>query len=208
MKTNCLPLGDMQTNAYILEADDLRCIIIDPGAEPEKVSAYLTENQLRPLAILLTHTHFDHIGAVDQLRETYQIPMLCHENEQDWLGDPVKNSSHLGRTLITVKPADRFFTKEETLEMGPFQLAIIETPGHSPGGVSFYCKEIQTVFSGDTLFLRSIGRSDFYGGDHLALVKSNKEKLLKLPSDTIVLPGHGSATTIGDEQANNPFLQR
>ncbi len=208
MRYKQLPLGEMQTNAYVLETNDQQCIVIDPGAEWDQIVAYLEENHLEPLAILLTHAHFDHIGAIDELRARYQIPVYCHENEQDWLLDPEKNSSYLGSLPITVKPADHLFTKGETLRLGSFLLEIIETPGHSPGSVSIYCKEMQAVFSGDTLFRLSIGRADFYGGNHAQLLASIKEKLLKLPEDTVVLPGHGIASTIGYEQANNPFLQR
>lgn len=169
---------------------------------------HLQQHGLQPLAVLLTHAHFDHIGAVDDVRETYSIPVYVHTEEQDWLQDASLNGSALfmmGRS-ITAKPADELIEKEGTLSIGSFTFEVFETPGHSPGSVSYYSKEAAAVFSGDVLFQMSIGRTDLPGGSFNELIMSIEEKLFTLPDETAVLCGHGPETTIGFEKANNPFL--
>lgn len=208
MKWTQLPLGPLQTNAYILHNEKQECIIFDPGNEGEKLIGHLQQHGLQPLAVLLTHAHFDHIGAVDDVRETYSIPVYVHTEEQDWLQDASLNGSALfmmGRS-ITAKPADELIEKEGTLSIGSFTFEVFETPGHSPGSVSYYSKEAAAVFSGDVLFQMSIGRTDLPGGSFNELIMSIEEKLFTLPDETAVLCGHGPETTIGFEKANNPFL--
>ncbi|WP_028399204.1 MBL fold metallo-hydrolase [Ectobacillus panaciterrae] len=208
MKWTQLPLGPLQTNAYILHNEKQECIIFDPGNEGEKLISHLQQHGLQPLAVLLTHAHFDHIGAVDDVRETYSIPVYVHTEEQDWLQDASLNGSALfmmGRS-ITAKPADELIEKEGTLSIGSFTFEVFETPGHSPGSVSYYSKEAAAVFSGDVLFQMSIGRTDLPGGSFNELIMSIEEKLFTLPDETAVLCGHGPETTIGFEKANNPFL--
>lgn len=202
-----IPLGVLQTNAYILANEKNECLLFDPGAEGEKIKTVLREQKLVPLAILLTHAHFDHIGAIDEMKEEWNLPVYVHELEKEWLGNPMLNGSKsLMNAKITARPADKTIKGEEAIAIGSFQLSILETPGHSPGSVSYYCKELKAVFSGDALFKGSIGRTDLFGGNHDQLLKSIHEKLLALPEDTIVLPGHGPETTIIDEMETNPFL--
>ncbi|MFX3623832.1 MAG: MBL fold metallo-hydrolase [Ectobacillus sp.] len=208
MKWVQLPLGPLQTNAYILSNDTNECIIFDPGHEAQKLMGYLQQQNLKPLAILLTHAHFDHIGAVDEVRDAYNIPVYIHKKEKDWLSDPSLNGSEIfmmGRS-ITAKPADYLIEKEDTLTIGAFSFEVLETPGHSPGSLSYYCKEAGAVFSGDALFQMSIGRTDLPGGSFNELIMSIEEKLFALPDDTVVLCGHGPETTIVFEKENNPFL--
>lgn len=203
-----LPLGPLQTNCYIVSNDVKEAVIFDPGEEADIIFNVIEENKLKPLAILLTHAHFDHIGAVDEVRDEYNIPVYIHKYEADWLTDGQKNGSaaFLRNQSIFAREADHVIEKEGKMEFGQFTFSVFETPGHSPGSISFYNKELRTVFSGDALFQRSIGRTDLIGGDHELLIKSIKSKLLSLPDDVVVCSGHGPTTIIGDEKKHNPFF--
>lgn len=208
MEWKQIPLGLLQTNCYVLYNQQKDCIIIDPGSEGDKLITYLAKEELQPKAILLTHAHFDHIGAVEVIRKAFKIPVYVHEKEASWLSDPSLNGSQLflnGRSIIA-SPADKLLKVEGKLTIDEFTFEIFETPGHSPGSVSFYVKDINTVFAGDTLFQGSIGRTDLPGGSHEQLLNSIEEKLLILPAETKVLPGHGPTTTIEKEINLNPFL--
>ncbi|MFS1517932.1 MBL fold metallo-hydrolase [Bacillus sp. SCS-151] len=203
-----IPLGPLQTNAYILRNEQNECIIFDPGSEGDSFNELLTRKSLQPLAIVLTHAHFDHIGAVEDVRKKWGVPVYIHKAEQDWLTNASLNGSaffSLG-AVVCDRPADVIIDKEQQLTIGSFHFTVFETPGHSPGSLSFYCESIKTVFSGDTLFAGSIGRTDLPGGDHQQLLDSIHAKLLSLPEDTIVLAGHGPETTIEIEMSSNPFL--
>lgn len=208
MKWYPLPLGPIQTNCYFLSREDGKCLIVDPGEEPEKIIQYIGKASLKPIAILLTHAHFDHIGAVDPIREKYAIPVYIHKNEKDWLTDPVLNGSHkyFPDQGITAKPAEQLISAEQDMLIDEFSFKVFETPGHSPGSVSYYFESAGIVVSGDALFQMSIGRTDLPGGNHAVLIKSIHDKLLPLPEETVVLPGHGPATTIRQEMDANPFL--
>ena len=202
-----MPLGPVQTNCYILKKEDSSCLIIDPGSEGEKVIKVLKEQELTPVAIVLTHAHFDHIGAIDSVREEYGIPVYVHENEQDWLTSPELNcSNHMKVAPVQVNKADEIISGEQELTLGSFTFQIFETPGHSPGSISLYFKEDGIACVGDALFNGSIGRTDLPSGNHEQLLKSIHDKLLTLPEETVVLPGHNSITTIGNEMNSNPFL--
>jgi hydroxyacylglutathione hydrolase len=208
MKWNQLPLGPLQTNCYILSNNDGECIIFDPGEEAATLIQYIRTKKLKPLAILLTHAHFDHIGALDDIRDFFKIPAYVHEKEAKWLLDPALNGSQLfmGTDPVRLRPADKIIAAEEELVIGTFSFKLLKTPGHSPGSVSFYVAEQGLIFSGDVLFKDSIGRTDLPGGNHNELMKSIHEQLLTLPEDTIVLSGHGPVTTLLDELESNPFL--
>lgn len=208
MKWSQIPLGIMQTNCYIVEREDGSCLLFDPGSDGGNLIKWLEERKLRPRAILLTHAHFDHIGAVDEVREFFEIPVYVHEKEKNWLGAPMLNGSQYFRmkSLITARPADHLFLQEETRNLEGFDFAILETPGHSPGSISYYFEKEGFVISGDALFKGSIGRTDLPEGNHDQLLNSIHKKLLTLPEETIVMPGHGTATTIIDEMDTNPFL--
>lgn len=207
MKWNQIPLGPMQTNCYVL-SEDQNCLIFDPGEEPQKLIQYIQTKKLKPLAVLLTHAHFDHIGALDAIREQYQIPAYVHTKEAKWLTDPALNGSQkwFPDNPICLKPAENLLSGEQELVIGPFHFQLFETPGHSPGSISYYLKEQGMVFSGDVLFLNSVGRTDLPGGNEGELLQSIEDKLLTLADDTIVFPGHGPVTTIGDERENNPYI--
>ncbi|MEQ2526173.1 MBL fold metallo-hydrolase [Robertmurraya yapensis] len=202
-----IPLGPLQTNCYIVADYKKNCLIFDPGEEGKKLINRLEQRKLKPQAILLTHAHFDHIGAVDDIRDKYNIPVYIHTNEKNWLMDPSLNGSQffmMGQ--IKAKQADQLITSEGEMTVGDFTFEVFETPGHSPGSVSFYFKNDGFVVAGDALFQGSIGRTDLPGGNHEVLISSIHKKLLVLPEETIVLSGHGETTTIENEMDSNPFL--
>lgn len=208
MKWTQIPLGLVQANCYLLENEYNEAVIIDPGGEGERLISLVENKSLNPKAILLTHAHFDHIAAVDVLRREWSIPVYLHHAEQEWLADPAKNASatlpEVYETIIS--PADEIIEEEGILKVDSFSFEVIETPGHSPGSVSFYNQRESVVFSGDALFSGSIGRTDLYGGNHEQLMSSIAEKLLVLPDDVVVASGHGPETTIVREKQTNPFL--
>ncbi|GIO27515.1 MBL fold metallo-hydrolase [Ornithinibacillus bavariensis] len=206
MQINGFSLGPLGTNCYIVYHGN-QAIIIDPGEEANRIMEWLTENKLVPLAILLTHAHFDHIGAVEDLRNHFAIPVYVHPNEASWLSKPSLNGSVLFlRKEVKTREAE-VLINPGLLQIGPFEFEILYTPGHSPGSVSFYWKEEKKLISGDVLFNQGIGRTDLPGGDFDVLKESILYKLYQLPDDITVYPGHGPSTTIGDEKSLNPFIR-
>lgn len=203
-------LGPIQTNCYIVSNKNKECIIFDPGEEGVRLIKELRANGLKPLAVFLTHTHFDHIGAVEIIRETFQVPVYVHEKEVDWLADPMKNGSgkyaELPNYVVKAPLDEHIIRKEQAFEFGDFKFEAVFTPGHSPGSISYIFKEDGFAIVGDTLFDRSVGRTDLIGGSMTVLLKSIHDKLLSLPEDTIIYPGHGSYTTPAAEMEMNPFL--
>ncbi|WP_423799085.1 MBL fold metallo-hydrolase [Neobacillus sp. SAB-20_R2A] len=208
MKWQQIPLGSIQTNCYIVENKDKTCLIVDPGGDGKKLLNLLNTRGLKPLAVLLTHAHFDHIGAVEDVRNAYQIPVYIHKQEEKWLGDPALNGSQFFPLIEPIKAnaADHLIKDEGEMNIGEFTFHVYHTPGHSPGSVSYYFAKEGFVISGDALFQGSIGRTDLQGGNHTQLLKSIHDKLLTLPEETYVLSGHGAVTTIADEMDSNPFL--
>lgn len=208
MKWQRIPLGPLQTNAYILTNSNKECVIFDPGGDGQRLNAILRQQGLKPVAVLLTHAHFDHIGAIDDVIANWDVPVYIHEKEKNWLKDPALNGSAYfipGQEILS-KAEPTILPKEGSLVVNDFHLDLYYTPGHSPGSVSYYCKELGVVFSGDALFQGSIGRTDLPGGSHEQLLSSIHKKLLTLPEETIVLSGHGPETTIEAEMDSNPFL--
>ncbi|MBB5324695.1 glyoxylase-like metal-dependent hydrolase (beta-lactamase superfamily II) [Anoxybacillus tepidamans] len=207
MKWERIPLGPLQTNAYILSHLDGTCVVFDPGSEGGRLVRYIEEQGYQPLAILLTHAHFDHIGAINDVIKKWPVPVYIHEQEREWLSDPLLNGSayFIGEQVKAVC-TPHCLRDEATLTIGNFTFELLETPGHSPGSISYYCREIETVFSGDVLFAGSIGRTDLPGGNYEQLMQSIHDRLLVLPEETVVLSGHGPETTIGTEMDTNPFL--
>ncbi|CDQ39665.1 MBL fold metallo-hydrolase [Virgibacillus salexigens] len=205
MKIEIMSLGPLGTNCYIVYQDN-QALVFDPGGEPEKVKTFLSANQLDPKAILLTHGHFDHIGAVDTLRKFYEIDVYIHQAEADWLEDAQKNGSlmFIGETIQTQKP-DQLLAPEK-MTLGNFQFEIIHTPGHSPGSVTFLFHEQLMMISGDVLFYQGIGRTDLPGGNFEELKQSIKQKIYTLDKDFDIYPGHGPKTSIANEKKANPFI--
>ena len=203
-------LGLVQTNCYIVSNKNKECIIFDPGEQGSSIIKDLHKNGLTPLAIFLTHAHFDHIGAVDILRDAFDIPVYLHEAEVSWLVDPMKNGSgkyfELQNVVVSPPKDEHIIRKEQTFNISDFEFEAVFTPGHSPGSVTFIFKEDGFAIVGDTLFERGVGRTDLIGGSMDVLVKSIREKILSLPDDTIIYPGHGNHTTPAAEKNNNPFI--
>ncbi|SDB83095.1 MBL fold metallo-hydrolase [Shouchella lonarensis] len=202
-----IPLGPLQTNAYVLYNDQKEAVIFDPGGDGPALISWLKQQQLKPLAILLTHAHFDHIGAVDDVRDAFDCPVYIHQKEANWLENPTLNgSAFFPGENVTAKQANILLGNEKKLDIGPFTFTLRYTPGHSPGSTSYYYKPESVVFSGDALFQQGIGRTDLPGGNHTQLLESIHNQLLTCPEETVVASGHGALTTIGAEMANNPFL--
>ena len=210
MKIDHLVLGAYETNCYILRSDDTSgdCVVIDTGLRAEKIVEFLRENKLNPAAVILTHGHIDHIRGLALLRAEYpQMKVYIHETDSVMLAEPKKNLSGELGPGFTTEAADFLVNDGDLIELAQIKLRVIHTPGHTPGGICLYSAEEKKVFTGDTLFAGSVGRTDFYGGDGEQLIHGIKEKLLILADDTICYPGHGESTTIAEEKLHNPFLQ-
>ena len=202
-----MSLGMLGTNCYLgIRKDTLDTLIFDPGAEGDRLIRYIEREGLHPAAILLTHGHYDHIMAVRDLKEKYNLPVYAHEAEQEVLENPAFNLSTMFGSPVHMK-ADHPVTDGQMLEIAGVKIQVLHTPGHTPGGVSYYIDEATILISGDTLFADSVGRTDFPMGSMHTLVRSVREKLFVLEDDVSVLPGHGPETTIGWEKKNNPFVQ-
>ncbi|WP_411844321.1 MBL fold metallo-hydrolase [Salinicoccus sp. HZC-1] len=207
MNIKTLPLGMLETNCYILN-NGTGLLIIDPSSDAEVIKQEIEEIGLPVEGILLTHAHFDHIGALEETAAAYQIDTWVGKEETEWLADPDKNGSgkykNMGMEPIssTVEPK---ILKEGPMQLGSFEFEVYHTPGHSPGSMSFLFGDF--VVSGDVLFSGGIGRTDLYMSNHPDLIKSIRETLYALDEDTDVYPGHGPSTTIGEEKNTNPFVR-
>lgn len=206
MKITKIITGAIRENCYILSKNGY-ALIIDPGDEAEKIIDKITALDVYPVSILLTHAHFDHIGALDAVRKKYDIPVYIHELEEDALLESELNLSSITDKPFTTNPAEKIIYSEGPCSIGPFHFDIKHTPGHSVGSISFIFNDEKVVVSGDVLFRENIGRTDLGGGGHHVLLQSIHEKLMVLDDDFQVFPGHGMSTTIGHERQSNPFLK-
>ncbi len=200
-------VGVVVTNCFLAcNSETKETLIIDPGDQAQMLVDYIEDNGCHPVAVLLTHGHFDHCMAAEELAGRYGVSVYVHESDKETMENPAHNcSGMIGKRLAF--HADRYFHGEQDhLSIAGFEIDVFHTPGHTPGGVCFYVKSEHILFSGDTLFCESVGRTDFPGGSMSQIVRSIREKLLLLPNDTKVLPGHGEWTTIGNERQYNPFL--
>lgn len=192
-------VGAFCVNCYLVYNDEKEAVLIDPGAAPARIEKYIEKYGLKPVAIFLTHGHFDHIGAVDYFRDKYGIKAYISEDEYEVAKDISLNSSlTLGGEAVSLM-CDETFTDGEVLPVMDGAFKAILTPGHTKGGACFYAESMDRVFSGDTLFLHTVGRYDLPTGDGEVLRKSLKEKLFTLPGSTRVSPGHGLETSIQSE---------
>lgn len=205
-KIDMYVVGPVQTNCYfVINEETKEMVIIDPGASAKQLADRVRKDGYTPVAILLTHGHFDHATGAKELAEEFGIDIYAHELEQETLEDPELNASWM-MGAGQVFHADKFLEDEQVVELAGFSIKVLLTPGHTVGGCCYYLEEEGIVFSGDTLFCMSIGRTDFKKGSMSDLVRSVKEKLFTLPGDTTVYPGHNDVTTIEYEKVNNPFI--
>ncbi|MFU0801146.1 MAG: MBL fold metallo-hydrolase [Xylanivirga thermophila] len=206
MKIIQMPVGIFDANCYILFCKKtLEAAVIDPGGEGESILKQILDNNLKLKYILITHGHFDHIGAVKYLKAKTRAKVLIHGDDAPNLMDVYKNLSYsMGNECIQIKP-DMMLQDGDELSIGDIKAKVLYTPGHSPGGICILIPD-KAIFTGDTLFAGSIGRTDFVGGDQDLLINSIEQKLMVLDDDIIVYPGHGGVTTIGKERQNNSFI--
>jgi len=203
-KVHTLVVGRLQTNCYILQSDSA-ALVVDPGDEPERILRFLTDVSVEPNGIIATHTHFDHVLGVDSIRAKLTIPFLIHHDDLSTLESMQKRVRQIMGFSVPPPPkVDRFLKDEESIAFGEDQVKVIHTPGHSPGSISLAGQGF--VLTGDALFNQSIGRTDLPGGDLDTLIRSITKRLFTLDNDTIVYPGHGPETSIGDEKLANPFV--
>lgn len=193
-------------NCYIVYDKSHQALIFDPGNDPSKIKDHIEKLNVTPIAILLTHAHFDHIGAVDEIRSTYEIPVYLSEDEKEWLENPHLNLSAQLAKPIQCQPADYLLSPKEELAIGNFSCTVLSTPGHSPGSLTYVFEKGEFIVSGDALFAGTIGRTDLPNSDTDTLLSSIREVLFKLPPQYQVYPGHGGATQIEREIKNNPFF--
>ena len=203
-----LTVGPFQENCYVIGDEETGMgAIVDPGDEATRIALAVEQTNLEISQILITHAHIDHVGAVAALVDEYSCPVLMHAEAEPMLQQLPSQAMMMGLRFGKVPTVDRYVGDEEILEVGGLKLASLYTPGHAPGHLAFYVESEGLVLSGDTLFAGSVGRTDLFGGDMEVLVRSINERLLTLPDETRVYPGHGPRTTIGDERAYNPFLR-
>lgn len=201
-----LIVSELQINCYLFGCRATReAAIIDPGGDSHLIGAKVAERQAIIKMILLTHGHFDHIGALDRIRKEYGCPVFIHSAEANALTNPMINLSALTGSSIVSGEADRLLEDGDRIQLGELTLEVLHTPGHTRGGVCF--KYDGLLFSGDTLFNSGIGRTDLPGGNMAQLEQSIRNKLFTLPDDILVLPGHGEPTGIGLEKTLNPFVR-
>lgn len=200
-----LVVGQLQVNCYILADEKTKeAVVIDPGDDAEAILGIIKDKGLAVKYIVNTHAHFDHVGANGRLKEATGAAILIHKADSPLLHTTVKQAGMFGMTTAASPAADRQVEDGDVISAGEVSLKVLYTPGHSSGGISLL--EQGMVFTGDALFAGSIGRTDLPGGDLMTLISSIKAKLMTLPDETRVFPGHGPASTIGEERKENPFL--
>ena len=206
MKVEKFVIGMIQTNCYLVQNEESKeCFLVDPAICPEELVSHIKSEGLELKAILLTHGHFDHIMGIDGFVDEFHVPVYVYEEDADAMTDPKLNQSSVYTGGYTYEGA-RSIREGQILKLAGYDFEVFHTPGHTKGGCCYYVRSEDVLFSGDTLFQNSIGRTDFPGGSMSDLVRAVKEKLMVLPDETLVYPGHMGETTIGHEKTHNPFL--
>jgi glyoxylase-like metal-dependent hydrolase (beta-lactamase superfamily II) len=204
VEVHTLVVGALQTNCYVLRSQQ-EVVVVDPGDEGERILRFLNDLGVKPRRIVATHAHFDHVLAVDTIRDKLKAPFLIHRGDLPILESMQSRVRQVTGFQVPPPPkVDDFLKDGDTVPLGRETVKVLHTPGHSPGSISLYVD--RHVLTGDALFNQSIGRTDLPGGDLRTLVHSIREKLFKLDDETIVYPGHGPETTVGDEKLANPFV--
>jgi glyoxylase-like metal-dependent hydrolase (beta-lactamase superfamily II) len=205
MRIACKVVGPLATNCYIVSCEETRAaVIVDPGGDADLITEFIGRTGLEPVEIVSTHGHSDHIAAAAPLQRAYGIGFAIHEADLDIITLSVRDAPLWGMGSIEAPTVHRTLAAGERITVGRSAGTVLHTPGHTPGGISIRFDGM--VISGDTLFARSIGRTDLHGGDYETLLASIRRELLTLPDDTTVYTGHGPKTTIGEEKRENPFI--
>ena len=199
-------VGPFAENPYLLTcAETGAAVLIDPGDEAPALLGVVAEANVVIVAILLTHAHLDHVAALSEVRAATGAPVYLHPDDDTLLAAAPSHWLRFGRRIDPIAPAEQRLADGDRISFGNCELAVIHTPGHTPGSVCFYAAGDHALIAGDTLFYRSVGRTDLPGGDTQTLLRSIRTRLWSLPDDVQVYPGHGPTTTIGDERLHNPF---
>ncbi|MBN1163401.1 MAG: MBL fold metallo-hydrolase [Candidatus Krumholzibacteriota bacterium] len=205
MRIDELVVGPLATNCYVLSCEETgEAIILDPGAEEDKIKQLVTELSLQPVTLVLTHGHSDHMAAAAVLKREYAIPLALHGDDIETMKRSVADAPLWGLGTVEYPEVDVLLAAGDSIDFGKISGRVLHTPGHTRGGISLLFERV--VFSGDTLFALSIGRTDFFGGDMDTLLRSIRRELFTLPGETIVYCGHGPSTSIATEKDQNPFL--
>jgi glyoxylase-like metal-dependent hydrolase (beta-lactamase superfamily II) len=201
-----LPVGPLQTNCYLVGCEATRLgAVIDPGGDAAEILSAIGRHRLKLEYILLTHAHFDHIGGVAELVEATHAPIALHPGDLPLLR--ARGGAAMFGVFMRPSPEPNVALSEgQVIEVGALRLNVLHTPGHTPGHVTFHALTAKAAFDGDVLFRQGIGRTDFPGSSYQQLMDSIRNKLFTLPDDTTIYPGHGPATTVGEERWSNPFL--
>lgn len=207
MLLNTVVVTEFMTNCYIVGDDSTReAVVIDPGGEAEKILREVEKMGVTVTAVVNTHAHVDHIGALKDVKDALGVSVMLHPGELPVLKSASRMARLFGVTIDDPPEPDRLLKEGDEIAVGGMSLKVLETPGHSPGGISLVTSDGKVCFAGDSLFAGSIGRTDLPGGDYNTLIESIKSKLIPLGDDVKVFTGHGPATTIGTERRYNPFL--
>ncbi len=210
IKVEKFVVNPLAENSFVLSDETGESVLIDPGffyrEEKREIKEHIADNNLKPVKIINTHCHFDHIMGVEFIRSEFDIPFCAHSDDSFWVKKATEQGNMYGFDMKPVLPINEFLVEKEFVRFGNSQLEIIHIPGHSPGHVVFYCEQDKFLFAGDVLFYGSIGRTDLPGGDYDTLISNIKKKLFSLPDETKVYCGHGPETTLGFEKTSNPFL--
>ncbi len=199
-------VGPLEVNCYIIGCEDTKeAAIIDPGDNADEIIRIIEMDGLKPMFIINTHAHFDHIGGVKVIQDHFKIDFILHEDDLFLVENASEQATAFGLKPISKPEVSKYVNDGEEINLGNMSIKVIHTPGHSPGCVCYYSDN--NVFVGDTLFAGSIGRTDLPGGSYETLINSVKDKLFSLSDNTIVHPGHGPSTTIENEKNHNPFLK-
>ena len=207
LKINRMVVGQLYVNCYILwDSGSKEGIIVDPGDEGGMLLNEIDKNNIILKRVIITHGHFDHLKDAAYVSSKAKVPVLANKEDLPLIEAAPSQAALFGFPQIKVPRIDSYIKEGDIVQVGSYGFMVLDTPGHSPGSITLYNKQERIAVVGDLLFLESIGRTDFFGGDYKTLLLSIKDRILTMADDTLVLSGHGNETTVGHEKAYNPFL--